>query len=508
MLSKFLKYQQGSALLVAIIVMFFVGIIGFALSTFVASEIKSVDVDSNVKEARYVARSGAAAMVAWIEDHNLADMIGNFGGLADGRTTAWTDFESNSNLSKQYRVNVTMNDDNNSIDITSEGRVGRINDASDFNTLARETIRVSYGQPTGTSGVADLDRSIFAMDRLVFDGDVMIPGDITVNGGFLINQSSVLEGDNFQLGETDGRYNSSIRNSVSLTGRTDILMGLAEDNIDQNVRDDIDAMIDSVDVKRETLEVINPYTLPAFPVYPTDLDNRGDLEIDNDTPTSALTIDVDGEYDNITIADGETLTIEVANQDRIIRVDNLIIEDGNIVINKADGSDAKVNLYVNNLQFVNEDPANDDSTINSGIGANSDNLIIYHNGLQTLRVSGRQRINAHVYVQQANIFLNSIHSIFGDIVSGGDNITLECAVVVDPSALSRAIYAPKSIINLSTVGNIRPQTHLGVIVGQEVRVGPHFNVDLFRTNTYEILGGEADFQGGRVYQNPLWEEGN
>ncbi|TDX53033.1 hypothetical protein [Orenia marismortui] len=457
-----LSNEEGS-LALTMVVMVFVSVLSLAILGMVMSRVKMVEAEKTNKQAYYVARSGVDAMVDWIEQRDFNAISEHFD-VTGGRTTNWLPFTKGDGL---YKVEVEM-DEQDALFITGRGKVG-------------DTVKTVKAKllPTGTFQGTELDTAVFAMSKVEFRDKVQL------HGGFGINKK-VEEGDFKVTGK-----NVKIHGDCYVGPETD-------EGIKGDFKDYVKSNGDVKELKKERV-----YSLPSFPNFPTEEDGLNDENELIINSGDEVKITEDGWYDNIVISNDSTVKIELGDNEseRIIRVENLTLESGRIIIDKPDDSDATVKLFVDKLiDFVN-----DGTSINSS--GKNDDVTIFYEGNTSLTLSGTQQIVGDIYVKSAPVNLDGTFNILGHLVSGGDQVTIVGDSFDNNSKGEvRTIYAPHaSVVLESTAWNNGRDKLTGSIIGKEVVIGSKFDVTLFKINIDQL---PFDFKGGRRYKDITWFEGD
>ena len=153
--------------------------------------------------------------------------------------------------------------------------------------------------------------------------------------------------------------------------------------------------------------VVGNYPTPVMPSFPT-LTNMGNISISG---SGSAIISTDGCYDNIVIDSNTTLTINTSTGDRTIRIKNLDMIQGKILITGGN----KVNLYVDkctNLKgFVNSD---------GSANGDKNKLQIYCNNTTPFTMSGETHIYGSVTWGTGNLTFTGSGAIIGDLISFGN----------------------------------------------------------------------------------------
>ncbi|GAB6275242.1 MAG: hypothetical protein STSR0004_21070 [Peptococcaceae bacterium] len=198
------------------------------------------------------------------------------------------------------------------------------------------------------------------------------------------------------------------------------------------------------------LTAVRSYPMPPFPAFPSDLPvppingpvtdvggGKRKLTVGN-WPYQNVTIDSDACYDEIEINSNYTLTIDVGSGERKIRVRDLDIQQGHIVLTGT----GTLTLYV-------DQSFNLHGTINNG--GSSNRVSIYYNGSTEVTSGGSNTINGIFFANTANITITNGTGITGCILTSGSMVT----VSGDASATIKVLYAPNATVTVSNSGKIR-----------------------------------------------------
>ncbi len=184
------------------------------------------------------------------------------------------------------------------------------------------------------------------------------------------------------------------------------------------------------------------FELPPFPQFPegtakSNIKLSGGASNDRTLRPS----DYDGcSFGSIEILHDRRLTFDLQGQARTIRVGNLDIVQGHIVL-IGGGS---LTFYIDGGITLGGD-----STINAS--GSTDSAHIYYAGGGAINPGGNTRYAGSLYSLSADIVIPGSSGIMGHIVSGGANIS----VTGDASALVRVMYAPDAKVLVTGSGKIR-----------------------------------------------------
>lgn len=235
----------------------------------------------------------------------------------------------------------------------------------------------------------------------------------------------------------------------------------------------------------KNLTATRSYLMPDFSVFPSDLPvppiggpvtdvggGKRKLTVGN-WPYQNVTIDSDACYDEIEIKSNYTLTIDVGSGERKIRVRDLDIQQGHIVLTGT----GTLTLYVDQRFNLH-------GTINNG-GA-SNRVSVYYNGSTEVTSGGSNTINGTFFANIANITITNGAGITGCILTSGSTVT----VSGDASATIKVLYAPNATVTVSNSGKIR-----GAVIANNYKSSGSGLVTYDPTagSTYPF-GGEIDIE--------------
>lgn len=193
-------------------------------------------------------------------------------------------------------------------------------------------------------------------------------------------------------------------------------------------------------VGQDILNLPSPqsYPLPMFPAFPAITTTSPDLDISAYPVTPPLSMsDFEGVYiPELRITGNATLTMLTGNQDRELHIGRLLIQQGHFIIE----GDGEVTLYIEE-----EIELSGSSTSFNRPEGSDGNAMTYYQGDEDIDFGGSTTFTGNIYVSSADIMLNGSNGIQGNIISGGDNIT----ITGNAQAISRTIYAPNAYIEMT-----------------------------------------------------------
>jgi hypothetical protein len=183
------------------------------------------------------------------------------------------------------------------------------------------------------------------------------------------------------------------------------------------------------------------YELPAFPTFPAMANVALPINVSGGSNQTITHTYFENSYvPLIRVRSNRTLTINVGNEDRVLRVGTLNIEQGHLNITGT----GKLTIYI-------EDSFNlgGSSTMNQHRDSNT--AFVYYAGTSALSFTGSTMYKGGIYAQTANIGIGGSGGIQGNIITGGAEVN----IFGNAEALSRIVYAPNAHVSLTGSGRIR-----------------------------------------------------
>lgn len=215
----------------------------------------------------------------------------------------------------------------------------------------------------------------------------------------------------------------------------------------------------------QVLDKPRQYLVPQFPAFPALTAPSNDLPVVNNGSLALpqqgsqsnnwqyidqYTISQDGQYSNITINNNATLYINVGTGTRTIRVANLDVEQGSIVLVGT----GTLNLYVDNNLYIKGYFNGTNNT-----SGNPSQAMIYYGGTNKLTFSNETQLYGNLWIKTADLSLTGSGAVKGNIISGGNNVELEGG----GSTVVQALYAPNAYVYLH---NGSDNTFVGSIIAK------------------------------------------
>jgi hypothetical protein len=194
------------------------------------------------------------------------------------------------------------------------------------------------------------------------------------------------------------------------------------------------------------------YPAPNFPNFPIGLTNKGVLSLSGgETPYTPVS--KSEYYERISVYSNRTLIINTVEGDNIIRVKDLDINQGKIVI-KGPG---RVLLYVDNLIDITGGDMNDTKK--------AEKFIIYCNKANSydnkITIGGSTKIYASVYLNKSSITVGGSAQILGDLITAGTSVRIEGSA----TSGNQVVYAPNARVDFVGSGAFK-----GSLIGKEIYV--------------------------------------
>ncbi|NLI11365.1 DUF7305 domain-containing protein [Pelotomaculum propionicicum] len=442
--------QKGFALPLALIVMVFFVMLSGALIQYSLSENKMSAVDLKKMQAHYIAQSGAESVAAYIINNPLS---------------------AKNLINKTTDPRVSLGEGTFAATVTGQAdgpltifSTGYVNAYSPDREIT-ETVSLSMVPQYTSSGT--------------------FPEAIFSNLGFRMDNGTITG---------DIATNSNVSNCLNLSGNPNIYGDLyigPEGDPASAVLFPWGEQSTFLHGDVANLSEERTYELPPFPVFP-ELPppaeggpvSNGVLTVGN-WPYQNVTISAGAHYTNIKIVSNFTLTIDVGSGESELRVDNLNIESGYIVL-QGTGS---LKLYVGNSFMLTAG-----SKVNQN--GNPNRLTMYYKGTGAVNPGGDTKFNGLVYVNSADVNITNSGGITGHIVSGGGVVN----VSGDASAMVRVLYAPNATVNFTGSGHLK-----GAIICNNLTMsgGTYVTYDDTNNDTFPYsVGGPSTLSG---YRKGLWQ---
>jgi len=408
--SKELQKHKGSSLILVIATVGVLLILCSALGTGVVWEANNARNQEKKTQAYYIARSGAAATAKYIGAMNNTDM---------STLVSQLPLKSDNNIFGNGTFNIavpTITD--GQLLIKSTGSVKNGTNSDGTAKYITDTVTVVLNNTISPT----ITTALFASTKITLNGGSET-GDIGTNS---------IEANSIEY------YNSGIINGNVIISNNAIPAVVV-------VNKDPTWIVPATVVVSPN-NVVGNYPIPVMPSFPSGLTTRPNISLNGD---ASATISADGYYNSVVIDNNTTLTIDTSSGDRNIRINNLNIIQGKIIITGGN----KVNLYVSTCSNIN-------GYINSDGNLNGDKnkLKFYCNNTAPFTFNGSTHIYGSVIWGTGALTFTGSGAIIGNLTSSGTYIYFNGGSFLD----SQILYAPNADITLNS-GKI-----IGAVIGKTV----------------------------------------
>ncbi len=416
-----LKRNNGSSLIYVIVIMSVLFVLCSALGTGVVWEANNASNQEKKTQAYYIARAGAAATAKYIGSMSSTDM---------STLVSQLPLHSDNTAFGNGNYNIIIPTvTGGKLLITSTGSVTNGKDSSGNVRYITDTVTVVINNTVPTT----ITTAIFAKISIILQGGT-VDGDISTNS---IAANSI-----------------QYYNNIITSGHKIIIPNTGDITTVAKAQY---SWITPVLVENSPNIVVGNYPLPVMPSFPSSLTNMGNISING---VGSANISTDGYYNNITIDSNTILTIDTTSGDRNIRINNLDMIQGKIIITGGN----KVNLYVDNCThlkgYVNS---------NGSLNGDKNKLQVYCNNTTPFTMSDETHIYGSVMWGTGDLTFTGAGAIIGNLISMGTNINFNGGSFLD----SQVLYAPKANITLIAGAHI-----IGAVIGNTVYMDGGANISL------------------------------
>ena len=186
------------------------------------------------------------------------------------------------------------------------------------------------------------------------------------------------------------------------------------------------------------------YPLPDFPIFPDFGSDQGDITVSGGAANDKVLQPAEfnnGYFNEIKILSNRTLTLNLGDENRVVRVKKLNIQQGHLIFT-GDGS---ITFYVENNFNIGGS-----STLNQH--GNPDQSMIYYQGTNPISIQGATKLKSNLYIESADLTVSGSGAVpleIGHIITGGQNVTISGSGSVHCSVL----YAPLAHVLLQGSGS-------------------------------------------------------
>lgn len=423
--------EAGYTLVSVLIIFLLFAIIGISLTTMSLSSVKASKTEQHHQSAFYIAEAGLN-----YKYHQLKDDFekGNISHLSDLETT----------IGSMNNMPIVSFDDENKIDakMVATGQetyadvmINPLPEISEYDfeiistghennqtRTVRQTFILDVEDPSGGGGNYELPPVA-----------VLTSGKLHIHGG---NVNGSIATHSTEPGSVEFGY-------ATINSKSEIIVPSdAPNNVltKPNYRNDLPA-------PKKIDELWPIPNLPKFPDFPNlSMSNEPNILLTgNDTKT--IVLNDSQKFNSIILKSNTTLTIDVGSSDKDIVIDNLIIEQGSVIL-KGQGT---LNIYVNNeLRFGKEWGGGGSSEIYNDNSKDPSKLNFFLKGSnnsanpKTISVVGAQNVYGSFFAEDANIELLNSGQIVGNIFTYGTEIRISGAA----RNQSQLILAPAASVTM------------------------------------------------------------
>ena len=482
-----IQNNDGYALYITILLIFFVATIGISLLTLTANANKTTLNERDDQAFFYFAEAGVN-----LEKSTLTEVISNidteirqkFSNYSYEEQTVLLngdDFPSyyysqlNDSFCNEFNdlfktgiCNDSTNTYSNSFDLTSQfGQQPKVDTTVTFDCNPDTECAVLL---EGTGYYEDdhsKQRSV--SQKLVIDADPRI--DIDDN-----DNESVKENDNSSATETIDSSNpltdyAAITNgNISMKGKSTIYgnAGSLQGQITNNGQAKVTGSTITPSLPQSNQVNTLIQYLPNFPVSQMDagktlpIDDK--LSNEKKTADNVFSIEIDTRINYLTLSNKETLTLDIGNRDVNLYVDILDLNKGALQIIGTGKLNIFTNTIINLHGYINE-------------GGNPASLNIFYDNFDDITINGGTQIYGSFYTKNSDLTLNGGAGFYGNLYSGGSKINISGQV---PSN-GQWLVAPYADLDLKGGANIK-----GTVI----------------TNSIDMAGGTSISYGEPLIPNP------
>ena len=427
-------------------------VLGAGIGFVTLSTRKQVERQVQAAQAHYYAKTGVELAMGLIYSHidslNAVLDTWYYGSIDQPFTT-----EPNNPPDHNIAFQISLLDD--TLMINSRGYV-----RNSFNLSASEeavgyVISLEQLRETIDQNHGGMPLALFADEMLKMTGSTTIMGNVATNANTA--KTVVFEGTaHISQGEL----------FIGVNGDPELVLSIPY------------ASAPSKQIKVNNLDEKRVYPLPNFPQFPNDLPYRGSVST---ASQDAFIIEEDGYYDLIQVVSDRKLEIDLKGGTRTLRVKNFKIEQGTIELRNV-GSNSLLQLYVED-QIV----LTGSSKVNEG--GNPRTVVIYYSGTSEINFGGSTKLVGSLFAKQAKIVITDSGGVHGDIVTGGNNVTVEG----DADVVTRVIYAPKASLNSTGSGKVKGTVIVAsaVIEGDGCHITSDTTLDLTFFQSLDWPSGRA-----------------
>jgi hypothetical protein len=378
--------ERGVALVVVLMVLVVISVLGLSMMALAASNLKMSTGERNYQSAYYIAESGINARINQVSPLITASYA---------PATDLTDFFNRVDTA----LNLGVATDYSSFD-QSFGQQPKA--SIKIEKLQNDTL-ISYSKNykiTSTGTINNRSRTVSKVFHITWKpkSKVTIPASTVI----FSNDSYTVK-------------NYKINGSVGSNGTITLQGG--QSNISGQAKSNVGTKLD----------------LPEFPLFTAPTSNP-------DFTSSSLTMDRDKAFNNMSVANNSTLTINVGSSNKNLVINKLTVNSGGkIIINSTGG---KLSIYVKSLVMGTG------SVINAG--GDFQKVFIFLDDGPGTSISGL--IIGSMFAKSADITIDTYPSnmsnavgVAGHLITGGSNVS----ILSNDNTVAKMIFAPKATVYLN-----------------------------------------------------------
>lgn len=471
MRKKLLGNQKGSVLMMVLVSLVVLSIFSISAISIFNADFRHALHQEKKTQAYYLARSGAETLASYL--------IYNPDNLTTSERQALVNTLFNGKISSQVKIKEVEDRDflkdgsiviatqkvDNNLKITATGTYRGVS----------EKVSVTLDVESKSGGtLPQMDMALFA-----------------VGNGTATNPMIKLEG-SAQIEGSIGT-NTTGKNSIQFDWSTGISNGTLSIGPGANINEVIQTKrtpSEHIPGGINSLPAIRTYPMPVFPSFPEELPVPSNPNFTTSwVQGEYYLINADGKYNTIEATSNRTITFDLGGGDRIIRVKNLDINQGHIVL-KNTGENGRLIFYVENSFNLGGS-----SKINEG--GDSERVMVYYAGSGAIDFGGNTSYVGNIFVNSADIYIKGSGGITGHIVTNGTSVNISG----NASAYSRIFYAPNAHIDVNGSGKVK-----GSVIAKSFLGSGSANIEFVQPNTdtfpVEVFGDEPSIEV--KYSNNPW----
>ncbi|TVR13364.1 MAG: hypothetical protein EA391_14325 [Balneolaceae bacterium] len=338
--------------------------------------------------------------------------------------------------------------------------------------------------------------------NLYTGGKFSIPANATINGDVVAVNQDLDEVVQINSGTLNGSLytNTTKPNSISftnwggtITGNLYVGPGADPEEVAPNISPWHPGHVNGQ--KSNVNGIIPPQEIPEpeFPtISPTPL-NYPSIQLQGNTNGELNLMAGNAFIPDITIRSNTSLTINVGDNVRTLRLNNLDIQQGHLnIITQGDG---RLEIFVeNNFNIGGSSSMNNNNNPN-GNERSPKNLLIAYSGSEKLTFGGAQSVNANFFVESADVELTGGSNFNGNVITLGDNVS----ITGNAQNSARMLYAPNAHVHMTGSGRV-----LGSIITNSFSAQGNALVSYSEDYKDTLPDLESESTGSQAYSIAYW----